>query len=271
MQRFSRRLGIAALSTALVAGAFGTTQAGIIPWLYDGVFGLNYGGYPMSYSAGYSAGYSPCGPAGCGVACSPCGSSPCSTGRCSSRTSNYSGCEVACTPSCNATSTWKADSGPKKAEVRTEIRSNSPTSTVPRENFSTPRTRTNPTYVPDDDEVGTEILKKPVNNGGAARGFGPTPPAAGGLTPAFGDDTGLGDEPAIKVKPAAPAGNLPPQGEAARPLNLDNKATWTVSPTTASLRTTRPLVLRDAKIARRTTDVPTTPVATSGSTSIVKK
>ncbi len=267
MQRFSRRLGIAALSTVLVAGAFGTTQAGIIPWLYDGIFGMNYGGYPMSYSAGYG----PCGPSGCGVACSPCGQSPCSTGRCSSRTANYSGCEVACTPSCNETSNWKSDAAPKKAEVRTEIRSNSPGSAVPRENFVPPtgRERT----FRDDDDTGTQNLKKPVTNG-AGTGFGPTPAGAGANAGQLDDptlDNGF-SEPAIKVKPATPPKlNLPPEGEAARPLNLDNKATWTVSPTTASLRTTRPVVLRDAKIARRTTDVPTTPAAVSNSTSIAKK
>ncbi len=94
------RLGRIALTTfcfvGLIAGLASTTQAGIIPWAWNalfgppgGYYGSYYGPAPVytsgyygygttSYYGGYSSGYgSCCSP--CGSSCSPCGSccSPC--------------------------------------------------------------------------------------------------------------------------------------------------------------------------------------------------
>ena len=90
MRRPARRFGILVLALALVPGQFSTADAGVIPWLYDAVFGpvghygyggYGYGGYSstayrypyagpqVSYTMPGARTYqvpSSCGPTGCG-------------------------------------------------------------------------------------------------------------------------------------------------------------------------------------------------------------
>jgi len=94
MRSLFRRFGIAALSVALVATLIGSTQAGIIPWVYNVFFGpVGYGpagygapayphGYPMT--AGYRAAGYGCGPCRTPAqfSCRPSPCSPCSSGSC---------------------------------------------------------------------------------------------------------------------------------------------------------------------------------------------
>ena len=97
MRRPARRFGILVLALALVPGQFSTADAGVIPWLYDAVFGpvghygyggygyggYGYGGYSstayrypyagpqVSYTMPDARTYqvpSSCGPTGCGPA-----------------------------------------------------------------------------------------------------------------------------------------------------------------------------------------------------------
>lgn len=116
MKRFARRFAVAALVAAPVLSVPAMSEAGVIPWLYDAIFGPvypgygGYGGYPMA---------SPYGGAG---ACSPCGSpclsaapSPCSTGACPTTVAFYSPCGSAC----EAPRTVYSSATPKKAEPAT--------------------------------------------------------------------------------------------------------------------------------------------------------
>lgn len=114
MRRLWKVCAVTFSTLALAAGATNTSQAGIIPWMYNAIFGpvgsMGYGAYyapaPVPVGVGYApvwggggcgtctAGYAPysvayapfdvgcCSP--CGSACSPCdsGSSPCGPGGC---------------------------------------------------------------------------------------------------------------------------------------------------------------------------------------------
>ena len=89
MRQPARRFGILVLAVALIPGQFSTADAGVIPWLYDAVFGpvghygyggYGYGGYAyrypyaapqVSYAMPAVSPYrapSNCGPSGCGTA-----------------------------------------------------------------------------------------------------------------------------------------------------------------------------------------------------------
>lgn len=105
--RVLKTVAISACMLTVTVGFTSTTQAGLIPWLYDAIFGPvrpgygagyygagYFGGYPATYGVGYapliSPAYSPCGPAGCPTtvgyapACSPCVAAydPCAGGAC---------------------------------------------------------------------------------------------------------------------------------------------------------------------------------------------
>lgn len=107
-------------TVGLISGVTTQADAGIIPWLYDAVFGPNYASYGGGYSAGYAPsyggysasyggyasgysygnmGYGNCGTSACGSgscaptsayygygscasSCSPCGPSSCPGGNC---------------------------------------------------------------------------------------------------------------------------------------------------------------------------------------------
>ena len=125
MRRPARRFGILVLALALVPGQFSTADAGVIPWLYDAVFGPvghygyggnGYGGYGYAYRSPYagpqvsyampvaptyrvpsSCGPTGCGPAGCATSSYSVGYRPmfahptyCSTGGCSTVLNGYS-------------------------------------------------------------------------------------------------------------------------------------------------------------------------------------
>lgn len=116
MRRPARRFGILVLALALVPGQFSTADAGVIPWLYDAVFGpvehygyggYGYGGYAYrhpyagsqisysmpaapTYRVSSSCGATGCGPVGCSTSSYSVGYRPmfarpsfCSTGACS--------------------------------------------------------------------------------------------------------------------------------------------------------------------------------------------
>lgn len=158
MRRPARRFGILVLAVALVPGQFSTADAGVIPWLYDAVFGpvghygyggYGYGGYSSAYRypyAGYQVGYaapvastrqvsSSCGSTGCGTAgcATPAYSvgyrpmfirpSYCSTGGCSTVLSGYgcttSGCGT-CSSVVSSSSACAAKTAWKAKEAKTE-------------------------------------------------------------------------------------------------------------------------------------------------------
>lgn len=85
----ARFLPTLAVALGVWTGLAATTEAGLIPWVYDAVFGpvgsqrAYYGGYaPMTYGAAFR-GYGPLGYSDpCCSPCGPAGCSPCATGAC---------------------------------------------------------------------------------------------------------------------------------------------------------------------------------------------
>jgi hypothetical protein len=156
MRRPARRFGILVLALALVPGQFATADAGVIPWLYDAVFGpvghygsggYGYGGY--AYRSPYSGprvsymmpaapayyGRSNCGPAGCATSSYSVGYRPvfnapsyCSTGGCSTVLTGYRYASGSCgtcstvasaNSACAAKTAWKSKE-PKEAKTEWE-------------------------------------------------------------------------------------------------------------------------------------------------------
>lgn len=275
MKTINRRIGVASVAAAVVAGAFSTSQAGVIPWIYDAIFGPAYyspyaGPYaPMSYSAGYWP--SSCGPSGCRVSCGPC-ASPCSTGKCSPVVAYCNPCEVSSTKCDTNSPNWKAGETPTKANIKTEVRTPtfSPTKPDYRDDANGPDV---------DPKTGERILKKPVTE--ATEFSAPTNVEPGSAnsangfkkTPAADIDTGFEPAPIGEEKfpaPKKPAAATPADDDV-KPLNLESKATWSVTPAIAHQRSTRKATFRDASIARRTIEVPATSPATPNRSAIVKK
>ena len=256
MKTFKRRIGVATVAAAIVAGAFSTSQAGVIPWIYDAIFGpAYYGPYaPMSYSVGYMP--SPCGPAGCRPTCSPC-SSPCSTGKCSPQVSYCNPCEVSGSKCDSPSTSWKAGSEPARARVNTEVITPGTSGTGSR-----PETYRKPI----EDVRGEEILKKPVVDEPLNPPVSVEPSNRGfrkSTSPVDSIDSGLDDG---KLSPPVKT-----DGGAARPLpGLESRATWSVTPATQA-RSTRKPTFRDASIARRTVEVPATSTTSPSESAIVKK
>lgn len=160
MKRSARRLGILVLTLALVPGLMSTTDAGVIPWVYDAIFGpvrpygySNYGyggyGYGTSYRypyAGQQVSYmtpaspvyyrsSTCGPSGCRTAACATPSytvgyrsilsTPgcCTTSGCSSALTAYrysSGNCGTCSVVASASGTCDAQTSWKSKEAKTE-------------------------------------------------------------------------------------------------------------------------------------------------------
>lgn len=156
MRRPARRFGILVLALALVPGQFSTADAGVIPWLYDAVFGpVGYNGYGGSGYGGYAYrhpyagqqisylmptapvyyGRSNCGPTGCATPSYTVGyrsvfSTPsyCSTGGCSTVLSGYRYASGRCgtcssvasaNSACAAKTAWKSKE-PKEAKTEWE-------------------------------------------------------------------------------------------------------------------------------------------------------
>lgn len=118
MKRFARRFAVAALVAAPVLSVPAMSEAGVIPWLYDAIFGPvypgyggnGYGGYPMAAPYGGTGACSPCG-----APCLSAAPSPCSTGACPTTVAFYSPCGSAC----DAPRTVYSSAAPKKAEPAT--------------------------------------------------------------------------------------------------------------------------------------------------------
>ncbi len=156
MRRPARRFGILVLALALVPGQFSTADAGVIPWLYDAVFGpvghYGYGGYGYgSYSSAYrypyagyqvsyavpvtstrqvssSCGSTGCGTAGCATSAYSVGYRPmfvrpsyCSAGGCSTIVSGYgyttSGCGT-CSSAASSNSACAAKTAWKSKDAK---------------------------------------------------------------------------------------------------------------------------------------------------------
>lgn len=134
MRRPARRFGILVLALALVPGQFSTADAGVIPWLYDAVFGpvghygyggYGYGGYAYrhpyagsqisysmpaapAYRVSSNCGLTGCGPVGCATPAYSVGYRPmfayptyCSTGGCSTVLNGFS-CSARSCGTCSA-------------------------------------------------------------------------------------------------------------------------------------------------------------------------
>lgn len=114
------------LAAAMVTCLLSTTQAGLIPWVYDTIFGpVRYPAYGPAYSAptSYYSPYrcSPCGPVSYRPA-SPCSTGKCSTGRCSTMAYyptwpiGYAVVSSPCNTACSTKKTdWKATETDRRA------------------------------------------------------------------------------------------------------------------------------------------------------------
>ncbi len=238
MRMHYRRTGIALLVVALVTSLLSTTQAGVIPWLYDAIFGP---AYPHYYGGNGWSG-SGCAPAPC-APCNPCrvgyasqGSSRCASGTCST-TSFYGPCGTTC-------STAVACSGTSETEVG---------KLAPEPADVPPAAKTmDDAPVPDPARLGLEHSKPTVSGVAAPEG------ATGTEDPGFApgtrgeDSTDAFAPPVIRSKEGAAEDAAPPEPETETidpTLGLDNRTSWTapVSKQRIGLRSS----FRNARIARR--------------------
>lgn len=132
MRSLSRRFGIATLVVTLVVTLFGSTQAGIIPWAYNVIFGpVGCGPQPHAYPYAAPMAYGPMSYAAPrGYGCGPCRTpmvyrsspcSPCSTGSCSTVVSY--GPRASCETGREVTR-WKSDR--TQAPVANEVTKRAP-------------------------------------------------------------------------------------------------------------------------------------------------
>ena len=210
MRRPAQRFGILVLALALVPGQFSTADAGVIPWLYDAVFGpvghygyggSGYGGYGTAYRYPYAAprisyavptcsGQSNCGPTGCGRAgCATTSYSVdyrptyCSTGGCSTVLSAYrysaGNCGVCSTvasanSACAAKTAWKSkESKEAKTEWPTEVITSEAAVPTPAAQDEAPKPKTFAADEPADPANGQPVAVEKVvgdQNGGTAGG-----------------------------------------------------------------------------------------------------
>lgn len=271
MKRFSRRLAVAALVTLPLLAVPAVSQAGVIPWAFDVLFGpVGYPGYGYSgygYYGPYNPGYY--GSAGCGPcvsACSPCSApvgSACSSGACSSTTAYY----VSSTP-CNAKTSWKSDAPkaaaaavPKKAAPaasETTFDEGALNGELKKTPF--PPTPVNPTNAASPAATGagantTEAPAAAVTTGSQTD----TAVGVGADTSGFpaGDDGEFSTPKAGKPAEAAPAtgAKAPALDAVDKALGLDGKSSWIVTPT--HRRLAQRATFRDAQVARRSVPVKT--------------
>lgn len=228
-----RRTGIAVLVVALVTSLLSTSQAGVIPWLYDAIFGPAYPHHYGGYSSGWSA-YG-CAPARC-APCNPCqvgSASRCSTGICST-TAMYGPCGTTCT-------TTVACAGSSSTEVG---------KLAPEPDDVPPDAKTfDDAPVPDPAKLDLDHTKPTVS--GVAAPDSTTSSEDSGFGPGQRGDV-TKDEfapPVIRkeeenTEEAAPTGLDAP----APTLNLDNETSWKapVSKRRIGMRST----FRNARIAR---------------------
>ena len=217
MRTHIRRTSIALLVAGLVTSLLSTTQAGVIPWLYDTIFGPAYPSYYGGYAPGWSAygcAPKPCAPCNpCRVGYAPRSSSGCASGTCSTA-AFYGPCGTTC-------STTVACSGPANTEVG---------KLAPEPEDVPPAAKTlDDAPVPDPAKLDLEH-SKPTVSGVAA------PEAATEI-----EDTGFGTEtrdanpadvfspPVVRPEPGTTEESAPAEPEEAPPtLDLDNRTGWSV-------------------------------------------
>lgn len=240
-------------------GAAVPSTAGVIPWMYDMVFGYGWGA-PMSYGVSYGSpvmygapatyGGSPCGPAGCGptsafygpgccdpcnVCCSPCGTVACSTGNCPG-----GDCGVNYSPGTGPTP------DPSPAINRDEPTDSIPADSLPPgDEFVPSRRDTDPGFTPPRNDTGTPGDSIPSDGGSIPRDGGSIPRGNTGnpnnSQPGIGP-TGTDDEPLFPPRSSPADSVLPgddaeplPLGDGIRetntePLDLSGRVTWRFTP-----------------------------------------
>ena len=128
MKRTLRRLGVSFLAVLLSLSMVTTSQAGLIPWLYDSIFGPHHG-------SPYHVGYGRCAPTFCQpVRCNPCAVSCAPTGTCRTGTPTtvafyhpFYG-TVVTRSACDAKTNWKSSGkeGDKAPEPKTTFAGSDP-------------------------------------------------------------------------------------------------------------------------------------------------
>lgn len=239
MRTHIRRTSIALLVAGLVTSLLSTTQAGVIPWLYDAIFGPAYphfyGGYAPGWSA-YGCAPAPCNP--CRVGYAPRSSSSSSSGTCS--TTAFYG------PSGTACSTSIACAGNSDATVG---------KLAPEPEDVPPAAKTlDDAPVPDPARLDLEHTKPTVSGVPAPESTTGTEDAGFGAGPSGDDSTDVFAPPVIRSEgstdaEAAPAEAAPTSSEETPPtLDLDGRTSWTtpVSKQRVGMQST----FRNARIAR---------------------
>jgi len=237
MRTHFRRTGIVLLVGGLVTSLLSTTQAGVIPWLYDAIFGPAYPQYYAGYAPGWSA--RGCAPASC-APCNPCrvgyaprGSAGCASGVCST-TAFYGPCGTTC-------STTTACAGTSDTEVG---------KLAPEPDNGPPAAKTfDDAPVPDPARLDLEHSKPSVS--GVAAPDGTTGAEDTGFEPGSrGDESNDVFAPPV-VRPEDGAANeaAPAEPEAPAPtLDLDNRTSWNVP--VSKQRIGMSAAFRNARIAR---------------------
>lgn len=287
MKTFGRRFGLGAIAAAVIASAVSTSQAGVIPWVYDAIFGPNYYPYQGPYSAGYMP--SPCGPSGCRTSCNPC-SSPCSSGKCTPRVSYCNPCEVSSSTGtkCDSpTTSWSSNESPTPARTHIEnrVRTTPSTEYDPMGDSSIYRPKQDRTMElkrvpPQNTESNTEPLTPVSPARRPAQTFVPSNPNANsnsndGIQPPVDrtpvDRTPIDRTPIDRTN-TPDRTNDAPRLESDKPgfdSGMAAKATWSTGPLVQS-RLVRKSSFTDAAIARRSAEIPA-PTTTTSSSAIVKK
>jgi hypothetical protein len=217
MRTHIRRSGIALLVAGLVTSLLSTTQAGVIPWLYDAIFGPAYPHYYGGYAPGWSAygcapkGCAPCNP--CRVGYSPRSSNSCASGACST-TAFYGPCGATC-------STTVACAGSAHTEVG---------KLAPEPEDVPPAAKTlDDAPVPDPAKLDLEHSKPSVS------GVAAPDEATGAEDTGFGtgergsDSTDVFSPPVVRPESGTTEESAPAAPEEAPPtLDLDNRTGWSV-------------------------------------------
>ena len=185
------------LAVALVVGSTSAVQAGVIPWVYDAVFGpvrypvsgYGYSGYSAAYAPTYyvpRSGYAPAndryGPSNQSAGCSPCSTSyyapmnyapSYGCGSCGpvAYAPACGSCEVACgTPSSSCDSGCSvAPTNAKPTESNGKSNSFHPTKKTPEANRGTPAKAQTETYVIPSNRSTTDVESPTNDNLGTGR------------------------------------------------------------------------------------------------------
>ena len=235
MRTHFRRTGIAVLVTALVTSLLSTTQAGVIPWLYDAIFGPVHPQYYSGWS-GYGCAPARCAPCNtCRMGVAPRSTSRCATGSCST-TAFYGPCGTTC-------STTVACADSSNAEVG---------KLAPEPDDVPPAAKTfDDAPVPDPARLDLDHAKPTVS--GVAAPEGTTGAEDAGFGAGTGGDATDGEfsPPVIRTEEKEAEEAAPGEpGSPAPTLNLDNETSWKapIIKRRIGMRAT----FRNARIARHT-------------------